>query len=308
MISDVDRILIGDNPFIGVDHLSQERSREKKIICDSVEIGRIIDCALSSGAEGVVCSAHPNMKDALGFLKKQEYAKEFGVYLIVPDVQSYVRLASERGMLGLINETFGKLSLTGKAKAAIGSGLSALTSNPKKLMKTYLNVEGSLFRKSLPKNAKLKSIFLHELITELIISFKMGDLAKEYVDFLSRSMKIKPGFVTRNFSKFVDFALEAKLPMSEIIVMSPFNSIGFQMNPNRESCEKKLTENPELNVIAMSVLAAGYTNISEAASYLSKLRSNVSCVVGVSTIEHAIETFSELKLVLHTDHRTAISR
>ncbi|MGI0081628.1 MAG: hypothetical protein ACRECH_18665 [Nitrososphaerales archaeon] len=41
------------------------------------------------------------MKGALNFMKDENYSREFGVYLIVPDGQSYVRLASEKGMLGL---------------------------------------------------------------------------------------------------------------------------------------------------------------------------------------------------------------
>jgi hypothetical protein len=301
MKSNIDKILLGDNPFIGVDHLSQERSRERVGKFDSRMIAAVVDAALTAGAQGLVCSAHPSMKGTLDYMRVENYSKDFGVYLIVPDAQSYVRLASEKGMLGLLNETFGKLSLKGKAQALVGGGLSALTSDPTRMMKTYLDAEVSLFSKSLPKNAMMKSVFLHELLTELIVSFDMKNLAEEYVDFMKGSLGLVPGFVTRNFARFVSFASSAEIPMQDIVVLAPFNKVGFQMNPSREACERHLINHPALKVIAMSILAGGYCNVDEAIDYLSQLRGDISCVVGVSTEEHAAETFSKLKLSLHSE-------
>jgi hypothetical protein len=297
--SSVDRILLGDNPFIGVNHLSQERSRGSRGKLDSRYVAEVIDSALTAGAQGLVCSAHPVMKDALNYMREENYSKDFGIYLIVPDAQSYVRRASEKGVLGLLNETFGKLSLKGKAKAVVGGGLSALTSDPTKMMKTYLEAEVSLFSKSLPKNARVKSVFLHELLTELIISFKMRNLVEEYIDFMNESLNAMPGFVTRNFPRFVDFALSAEIPMQDIVVMTPFNKVGFQMNPSKGDCEQALFNHPSLNVIAMSVLASGYVSLASALEYIKSLNSQISCVVGVSTEEHARETFPQLRTLFY---------
>lgn len=292
MDSSIDKILLGDNPFIDVDHLSQERSRERKEKLDSRKIARVVDSALTAGAQGLVCSAHPKVKGALDYMREENYPKDFGIYLIVPDAQSYVRLASERGMLGLLNETFGKLNLKGKAKAVVGGGLSALTSNPTRMMKTYLAAEVSLFSKSFPKNARMKSVFLHELLTELIISFRMKNLMEEYIDFVKGSLNVVPGFVTRNFARFVDFASSINVSMQDIVVLAPFNKAGFQMNPTRQECEMKLANLNEANVIAMSILASGYLSLQEALDYIYKLPRPLSCVVGVSSEAHAKETFS----------------
>jgi hypothetical protein len=300
MSPNVDKLLLGDNPFIGVDHLSQERSRERKDKLDSEKIARVVDSALTAGAQGLVCSAHPMMKGALNYMRDSNYSKDFGIYLIVPDAQSYVRQASERGMLGLLNETFGKLSLTGKAKAVVGGSLSVLASDPTKIMKTYLDAEVSLFSKSLPKNARLKSLFLHELLTELIVSFDMKGLAEEYVDFVKESLGIIPGYVTRNFARFVDFASSTGISMRDIVVLTPLNKVGFQMNPTRQDCEQSLIYHPDLSVIAMSVLAGGYCSVEESIRYLLHLKRDVSCVVGVSTEEHAVETFTKFKQLQHT--------
>ena len=67
------------------------------------------------------------------------------------------------------------------------------------------------------------------------------------------------------------------------------------MNPSRSECEKALTNLPEPNVIAMSILAAGYLKPTEAIRYIRSLPNLVGIVVGVSKEHHARETFKLLK-------------
>jgi hypothetical protein len=292
---EIDRILLGDNPFIGVNHLSQERLRENGIEFDPNRVASVINSALDAGAQGVACSGHPVMKKALKQMREENRSKGFGVYLIVPDAQSYVRIASEKGIIGLLTETFGRLSLRGKAKAVVGGSLFALTSNPTMMMKTYLDAEVSRFAKTLPNNAEVKSLFLHELLTELLVSFEMVDLAEEYIDFVKNTLNIKPGFVTRNFARFADFLLENDLANSDLVVMTPFNRVGFQMNPSRAECERSLTRISNTKIIAMSILAGGYSGLAEAVDYILALPRELSCVVGVSTESQAVETFGYLR-------------
>ncbi len=291
----IDRILLGDNPFIGVNHLSQERTRESGIKFDSKKVARVINSALAAGAQGVVCSAHPNMRSALNQMREEGCQEHFGIYLIVPDAQSYVRTASEKGILGLLNETFGRLSLKGKTRAVVEGTFSALTSNPTKVMKTYLDADVSLFAKSIPSNVEVKSVILHELLTELIVSFRLKSLAKEYIDFVRDSLNAIPGFVTRNFARFAEFAASNDIPIRDIAILAPFNKVGFQMNPSRKLCEESLSKVPGSNVIAMSILASGFLGLQEAVDYLNQLDKSMSCVVGVSQEEHAQETFLYLR-------------
>ena len=78
--------------------------------------------------------------------------------------------------------------------------------------------------------------------------------------------------------------------------MSPFNKVGYQMNSSREVCESTLRKNPGIKLIAMSTLAAGYLKPKEAYDYLFNELDNISgVVVGVSSKEHAEETFTELQ-------------
>jgi hypothetical protein len=79
------------------------------------------------------------------------------------------------------------------------------------------------------------------------------------------------------------------------LIATPFNKVGFQMNPSGVECEKALAKIPEPNVIAMSILAAGYLKPSEAITYVKNLPNLLGVVVGVSKESHACETFKLLK-------------
>jgi predicted lactoylglutathione lyase len=52
--------------------------------------------------------------------------------------------------------------------------------------------------------------------------------------------------------------------MNQITITASFNKIGFQMNPSKMDCEKALEEVSDAQIIAMSILAAGYLQPNEA--------------------------------------------
>jgi hypothetical protein len=67
------------------------------------------------------------------------------------------------------------------------------------------------------------------------------------------------------------------------------------MNPSRAECERALAEVPESNVIAISILAAGYLKLPEAIKHIEGLSNLKGVVVGVSKERQAYETFRLLK-------------
>jgi len=62
------------------------------------------------------------------------------------------------------------------------------------------------------------------------------------------------------------------------------------MNPSREECENAISEY-QGEIIAMSILAGGFLKVKEAYQYLNALPKINNMVIGVSTIEHAKNTF-----------------
>jgi hypothetical protein len=166
--------------------------------------------------------------------------------------------------------------------------------DPVALMKTYLIYEISRVKSSIGKRQNIDSVLLHEVITDLALALNLDWLFKSYATFVGE-LGIKPGFETRNFAYLVKKFKEWNLDFSNTLIAAPFNGIGFQMNPSKAECERALAELPESNVIAMSILAAGYLKLPEAVEYIKGLSNLKGVVVGVSKEKHAYETFRFLK-------------
>ena len=140
----------------------------------------------------------------------------------------------------------------------------------------------------------IRSILLHEIITDMAIALNLESLVKAYIAFMN-NRRIKPGFETRNFSYLVNKFKEWDIDFKGLVIGASFNKIGFYMNPSKDECEKALTEVSGCTVIAMSILAAGYLKPVEAIDYVRGLPNANAIVVGVSNELQARETFNLLR-------------
>ena len=295
MTPQIDRLLLGDNPLIGVDHLSQERARERLERLNTGRIVEVIETATANGAQGFLFSTHPTIYAALKAIRQAEAQTPLNLYPLLPYAQAYVRTATEKGVLGLVQDVLGKLSWRGRMKA-LAAGLSMATADPATVLNAYVDAELDILTSNAPEGSVLKSVIMHEVITDVATSFKAGDILQSYAAHVIDEYKVKPGFATRNFPRFVRFADQIGLEFSDIVILTPFNKVGFQMNPSREACEETLKRDrmADANIIAMSILASGYLKLPEATQYLSKLNQLKSIVVGTSSREHAKKTFTYL--------------
>ncbi|MGP8070904.1 MAG: hypothetical protein ACLP5V_13555 [Candidatus Bathyarchaeia archaeon] len=284
-------VLIGDNAFIGVSHLSQDRARERLKELHLETINRMFETALSCGATGFSFTVHPTNLQILHALDKAGTTCNLGLYPILPYAAGYVRTVNEKGVGGLINDFMSRYSLSDKAKLSLRAGFSALALDPTGMMRTYVDAE---LLPIVRLGGKLATILLHDVVTDLAVSFQSRNLIDSYMQHVRDKYHVKPGFDTRNFVRFVKFFRDVNLPLEDTIIMTPFNKIGFQMNPSREACEACLSELHGPSLIAMSILAGGYLTLEEAVGYIRQ--QNLSgAVVGVSSEEHAQHVFTKLR-------------
>ena len=66
------------------------------------------------------------------------------------------------------------------------------------------------------------------------------------------------------------------------------------MNPSKESCENSL-ENYNGHVLAMNIFSGGYSGLDEVADYIISKPKIRNIVVGISSVEHAKETFERFR-------------
>jgi hypothetical protein len=296
-------LLVGDNPFHGISHLSQERARVRTGNDDSAS-GKadVVLTAIKNGADGFMFSVSDITLSILRSIREQNEIEQVELYAIVPYAYEYVRIATQVGTPGLAKKVAKQIAMSGNV-GAVFDGLSAVVRmSPRGLLKTYLAYEISRIKSSTGGKAKLASLLLHELITDMGLALNLDWLFKSYVAYLSER-RIVPGFNTRNFPYLVRKFKEWDIDLEDTVIATQFNKAGFQMNPSREECEKALSSLPCPIVVAISVLAAGYFKPPEAADYLAGLENLKGVVAGVSTVNQARETFAVFRERLKNNHQ-----
>jgi hypothetical protein len=288
-------LLVGDNAFHGISHLSQQRARERSLKDNpsSVEYAsKLVNLSLKNGAKGFMFSVSDT---TLSILKRIDADKKPELYAIVPYAYEYVRLATRvGGVSGLAKKVGLQIIFSRNVVKLIPNLIGLLRGNPSAYLKAYLFYEISRIKSSAGKNANLKSVLLHEVITDMALGLDLDWFFKSYITFFSKSKTI-PGFETRNFPYLIQKLNEWKIDLNNINITASFNRVGFQMNPSQEECEKALEHAKGAKIIAMSTLAAGYLKPSEAMDYILSLPNLSEVVVGVSKEKQAEETFRFLR-------------
>lgn len=287
--------LVGDNPFHGISHLSQERARSRSGADDSIT-GKadVVLAALRSGADGFMFSVSDTTLSILRNMRERKSIDELKLYAIVPYAFEYVRVATQTGTPGLANRFVKQIAVSGDAKALLGGLGAVLRMSPSGLLDTYLSYEISRIKSAVGSRRNLASILLHEVVTDMGLALNLKWLFSSYMAFLSKR-GITPGFHTRNFPYLVKKFSEWTIDLDNTVITTPFNKAGFQMNPSREECERALANLLSPNVLAISVLAGGYLKPSVALDYIAGLNNLKGVVAGVSTPQQAHETFELFK-------------
>jgi hypothetical protein len=297
-------LLVGDNPFHGISHLSQERARGRGNEATSPEkAARLVMTSIENGADGFMFSVSDLTLAILRRIREEGKAGGLELYAIVPYAFEYVRAAAQTGMSGLAKRLAKQIVFSGDVRA-IWAGLeAAITADSAALLRTYLSYEISRI-KSAAKQSKLASVLLHEVITDMGLALNLRWLFESYLEFMVKQ-GVKPGFNTRNFPYLVRRFKEWDIDLGQTLIATPFNKVGFQMNPSRADCERALNSVSELNVVAISILASGYLHPQEAIEYIATLPKIEGVSVGVSKEKHALETFQLLKQKLASSQQSS---
>jgi hypothetical protein len=289
-------LIIGDNPFQGISHLSQERARTRSetVISPAEKAADVVLAALKSGADGFSFSVGEATLSILRTLRERKVIDQLKLYAMVPYAFEYVRIATQTGTPGLVKRFAKQVTLSGDISAILEGVWSALRVDPKGFMNTYLAYELSRIRSSAGKKANLSSVLLNEVVGDMGLALDLDWLFKSFISYLS-DRRITPGFNTRNLPFLVRKFDEWDINIDETLIVTPFNKAGFQMNPSKEECEKTLMNLSSPNILAISVFAAGYLKPNEAIDYLANLQNIRGLIAGVSNNQQALETFELFK-------------
>ncbi|MFC2017865.1 hypothetical protein ACFLTQ_00990 [Chloroflexota bacterium] len=289
-------LLVGDNPFLGVSHLSQERAITRdNDLQEPKYCAKLVTLALNNGANGFMFTVNERTLEILRYVKNSNNGKPIRLYSLVPYVPEFVRLAATSGGIpGLAVKLGRQIIFSGNVKALAHGAKGVITNNPADLIKSYLMYEIFRLRSATGREIKPISIMWHEVITDMAISLNMRWFFNTHINFMIKK-GIKPGFETRNLSFLVKRFEEWGIDLGNVSIAAPFNATGFQMCPSKDEYEKALSKHPEAEIIGFSILAAGYLNLNQATEYIKQIPDIKGIAVGVSKEHHARETFKTIQ-------------
>lgn len=285
----IDRIILGDNQFFGVNHMSQDKGRaSEQKFKDINEIKRMLYYALDNGVKGIMFSTHPSIYQITDMMRKDPaIKKEFNIYVNVPYIVKYMTMINKMGAYRTIKQVLCGQSLGEKAAYMCKAGWNVLTGNYLKITNRLVDAEMNPFY-----GLNVKAIFLHNILCDLALGYNMINVIKNFHDYIQKKHGAIPAFGTINYPRFCKLLADANIP--EALVMTSLNKRGFLMNPSRIATEDAIKKTKH-TVLAMATLASGSIPPREAYEYVFSIPGIKHVVVGLSSKEHADETFKILR-------------
>lgn len=276
----MDKVLFGDNQFFAVNHLSDEKSRAQAIrFKDDSAIIRVLDQAIEEGISTFMCTTHDRIANICEYMRNNpDKYRGFKIYPGMPYAHKYANAVTELGIIGTIKQYVPGNIFSTFAKG----GMAYLSKDFLKLMEILIDAEMKMF-----KGISTPVIFIQNVIVDMILGLKAYDAFKAFDEYIRKKYNAEPGYITMNMPALLD-ALNS-IGISNPIICTSINKIGFRMSGGREIYEKYLREK-EFRPIAMQVLAAGALKPREAIEYLGNFPKIESVVFGASSKGHIRET------------------
>jgi hypothetical protein len=282
-------LLLGHNQFIGISHISDERSREREKKFSNVkDIYNIIEKATEMGYEGMIIETHPRILEFLDYYKNNK-SFDIDFYLQIPYIHGYIQKMNENGLMSLIGDIIYRSGLKRASRIAVKNMINLTKKDYISLALSFLELEIIPFI-----DLNIKAVLLHNVITDIFLSLGMSDCLKGYIEYLSDELDLKSGFITLNFHSFQCNINRWKIKPP--LVMTPINPGGFDMNPSKEAVEMAINKYKG-EIIAMNILGGGAFTVEKTRDYMKSLRRLKICVVGASSEKHLLESANIFKYI-----------
>jgi hypothetical protein len=160
-------------------------------------------------------------------------AHPFRLVPVVPNMQAYLRDASDHGVVGAAVQRFRRLPPVAQARLALHHatrGLRVLRRDFATGLLILVDMELARLRREAPAG-----VLLNASVTDLVLALDQPRLLRDFVRLAERTYGIEAGLGTYNYG-----TLAARLGaygLRPSLVAAPFNPRGYLMNPSRAACE-----------------------------------------------------------------------
>jgi hypothetical protein len=279
-VTQIDRLLFGDNQFFGVNHMSEEKARQQlERFKDTSAIMEVLDIAYDQRIRTFMCTTHDRIGEVCDRVRaRRDRYRDFQFYPCMPYAHKYANSVSQVGVMKTLKNFSSGSVLSTLYLGALGTA----TRDVGRLMRLLVDAEMKRFD-GLPTPV----IFIQNVVTDLLLGLGLTDLFAEFREHVARRYGAEAGFITMNAPALVD-AL-ARVGVENPIVCANFNKINFRMCGGLEAYERLVTQG-RCRMIAMSVFASGAIPPDEALEYVCRQPGIESIVFGASSRKNIEQT------------------
>lgn len=284
----MEKILLGDNQFFGVNHMSDEKARAQAMKFQDIRaIIEVIDAARDEGIKAFMCTTHERIGEICDHVRAHpdQYA-DFQFYPCMPYAHKYANAVTEFGLLDAIKHF---LPEQGAFSAMLKGGMSFAKRDIEGIGQLLIDAEMKMFH-----GLNTPVIFLQNVVTDLLLGLGFKDAFQIFADHVRSQYHAEPGFITMNMPKLLD-TLD-NVGIDNPVVCANINKIGFRMCGGMQAYEEAIATRT-FRPVAMSVFASGAIAPKEALEYVCGQKKIESIVFGASSrrnIGQTVELISQM--------------
>jgi hypothetical protein len=270
----MDRLLLGDNQFFGINHMSEERARAQAMRFRSLDaVVDVLDAAYDEGIRAFMCTTHERIAAVCDHVRAHpERYDGFSFHPCMPYAHKYANAVTESGVLGAVKRF---LPDEGILDATIRGGTSVAKRDIEGVTTLLVDAEMKMF-----DGLRTPVVYLQNVVVDLLLGLGFERAFRIFADHVSERYDAEPGFITMNLPALLP-ALERQ-GIENPIVCSNINKIGFRMCGGTEAYRAALRER-RFRAVAMSVFASGAIPAPEALEWVCAQPNVRSIVFGASS-------------------------
>lgn len=277
----MERILLGDNQFFGVNHMSEEKARAQAIRFQTVDaIIEVLDIAYDEGIRAFMCTTHEQIAAVCDHVRAHpERYRDLVFYPCMPYAHKYANAVTEQGLLNAVR-TF--LPAENPLASLLKGGLSLAQKDIDGIAELLVSAEMKMFR-----GLSTPIVFMQNVLTDMLLGLDIRHAFVLFADIVREKYSAEPGFITMNMVRLLDVLDE--LGFEDPIVCANVNKLGFRMCGGQAAYEEAIATR-RFRPVAMSVFASGAVPAREAIQYVCDQPGIQSIVFGASSRGHISET------------------
>jgi len=190
----------------------------------------------------------------------------FALYPVVPNMQAYMRDASDHGVIGAAVQRFRRLGPLDQLRVAlhqVGRAARIVARDFATGLLILVEMELARLRRYAPAG-----VLLNPSVTDLVLALDAPRLLGDFVRLAERAYGVEAGLATYNYGTLA--ARLAGWGVAPGVLAAPFNPKGYLMQPSRVVCEAT-AKAPGPEVVATHVEVDGLVPLPAALEYLAGL-------------------------------------